>query len=55
MHFRMTELSSTFALLKTVDDFLIGKKNIERTEGPIVNVEEDKLPKETTIIVLSLK
>lgn len=55
MHYRVPELRSTFDLLKTVDDFLSGKKNIERTKGPIVNVEEDKLPKETTIIVLSLK
>jgi L-ascorbate metabolism protein UlaG (beta-lactamase superfamily) len=55
MHYRMPELSSTFDLLKTVDDFLSGKKNIERTKGNTVNVEEDKLPKETTILVLSLK
>jgi len=55
MHYRMPELPSTFDLLKTVDDFLIGKKNIERTKGTTVNVEEDKLPRETTIIVLSLK
>jgi L-ascorbate metabolism protein UlaG (beta-lactamase superfamily) len=55
MHYRTPELPSMFDQLKTVDDFLSGKKNIERTKGPIVNVEEDKLPKETTIIVLSLK
>jgi len=41
--------------LKTVDDFLEGKKNIERNKGPVVNIEEHKLPKETKIIVLSLE
>jgi L-ascorbate metabolism protein UlaG (beta-lactamase superfamily) len=55
MHYRTPELSSMFDLLKTVDDFLSEKKNIERTKGPIVDIEKDKLPKETTIIVPSSK
>jgi L-ascorbate metabolism protein UlaG (beta-lactamase superfamily) len=55
MHYRIPKLASMFDPLKTVDDFLIGKKNIERIKGPIVDVEEDELPKETTIIVPSLK
>ena len=55
MHYRMPGLSSNFDLLKTVDDFLSGKKNIERIRGPVVNIEEDKLPKGTKIIVLSLE
>jgi len=55
MHYRMPGLSSNFDLLKNVDDFLSGKKNIERIRGPVVNIEEDKLPKGTKIIVLSLE
>jgi L-ascorbate metabolism protein UlaG (beta-lactamase superfamily) len=55
MHYRMPELSSMFDLLNTVDDFLEGKKNIERIKGPTVNVEEDRLPKETKTIVFSLR
>jgi L-ascorbate metabolism protein UlaG (beta-lactamase superfamily) len=55
MHYRMPRLPSMFDLLKTVDDFLEGKKNIERNKGPVVNIEEHKLPKETKIIVLSLE
>jgi hypothetical protein len=44
-----------FELLKTVDDFLEGKSNIERIKGPVLSVEEGKLPKEPRILVLSLK
>jgi L-ascorbate metabolism protein UlaG (beta-lactamase superfamily) len=55
MHYRMPELPSMFDLLKTVDDFLQGKKNIEKMKKPVVNIEEDKLPKETKIIVPSLE
>jgi L-ascorbate metabolism protein UlaG (beta-lactamase superfamily) len=55
MHYRMPGLTSVFDLLKTVDDFLEGKKNIERIKGSVVNIEEKKLPEETKIIVLSLE
>lgn len=55
MHYRMPGLSPMFDLLNTVDDFLKGKKNVERMKGPIVNVEQGKLPKETKIITLSLE
>jgi len=55
MHYRMPELTSTFDLLKTVDDFLEGKKNIERIKEPTVNVEKEQLPKETKTIVFSLR
>ena len=55
MHYRMPGLSSNFDSLKTVDDFLEGKKNVERTKGPILNIEEDKLPQETKTIALSLE
>jgi L-ascorbate metabolism protein UlaG (beta-lactamase superfamily) len=55
MHYRVAGLPSMFDILKTVDDFLSEKKNIERIRGPVVNIEEDKLPKETRIIVLSLE
>jgi L-ascorbate metabolism protein UlaG (beta-lactamase superfamily) len=55
MHYRMPKLPSMFDLLKTVDDFLQGKKNIEKMKKPVVNVEEGKLPKEKKIIVLCLE
>jgi len=55
MHYRMPGLHSSYDRLKTVDDFLEGKKNIERTNGPAIDIEENRLPKETKIIVLSLK
>ena len=55
MHYRMPGLSSMFDQLKTVDDFLKGKSNIDRTKGPLATIEEAKLPKETKILVLSLK
>ena len=55
MHYKMPGLHSMFDQLKTVDDFLKGKSNMERTKGPVVNIEEGKLPKETRILVLSLK
>jgi L-ascorbate metabolism protein UlaG (beta-lactamase superfamily) len=54
MHYRMPELSSSFNLLKTVDAFLEGKENIERINGPVVDIEKDALPKERKINVLSL-
>ncbi|MGA2309387.1 MAG: MBL fold metallo-hydrolase [Candidatus Bathyarchaeia archaeon] len=55
MHYKMRELHSMFDLLKTVDDFLEGKSNIERIKEPFLSVEEGKLPKEPRILVLSLK
>lgn len=55
MHYRMPGLPSMFDLLKTAGDFLGEKKNIERIEGPAVNIEQNKLPEETKIIVLSLE
>jgi L-ascorbate metabolism protein UlaG (beta-lactamase superfamily) len=55
MHYKMPGLSTTFDLLKTVDDFLKGKSNIDKIKGPLVTIEEGKLPKETRILVLSLK
>jgi len=56
MHYRMPGLRARimFGVLKTVDDFTKGKKNVESVRGPFVNIEEDKLPGETKIIVLSL-
>jgi L-ascorbate metabolism protein UlaG (beta-lactamase superfamily) len=53
MHYRMPGLHSMFDLLNTVDDFLKGKKNIERTKEHVVKIEQGKLPRETNIIVLS--
>ena len=55
MHYRMPGLHSNFDSLKTVDDFLEGNKNVERTKGPVLNIEEGKLPKETEIIAPSLE
>ena len=56
MHYRMPGLRARimFGFLKTVNDFLQGKNNVERIKGASVNIEEDELPKETKIIVLSL-
>jgi L-ascorbate metabolism protein UlaG (beta-lactamase superfamily) len=55
MHYKMPKLASTFDLLKTVDDFVEGKNNIDRVTGPVVKIEESNLPKEPRILVLSLK
>lgn len=55
MHYRMPGLPSMFDMLKTADDFVGNKKNVERTKGPAVDIEESKFPKETKVIVLSLE
>jgi L-ascorbate metabolism protein UlaG (beta-lactamase superfamily) len=57
MHYRMPGLRARvmFGFLKTADDFLQGKNNVERIKGASVNIDENELPKETKIIVLSLK
>jgi L-ascorbate metabolism protein UlaG (beta-lactamase superfamily) len=55
MHYRGRGLSPTFNSLKPVDAFLGGKENIERIKGSVMTIEEDKLPKETRIIVPSLE
>jgi L-ascorbate metabolism protein UlaG (beta-lactamase superfamily) len=56
MHYRMPGLRARvmFGFLKTVDDFLKGKNNIERIKGASFNIEENELPKEAKIIVMSL-
>jgi len=55
MHYRMPGLRARlmFGFLKTVDDFLKGKNNVERIKGASVNIDENELPKETKIIILS--
>jgi len=57
MHYRMLGLRARIMLgfLKTVNDFLQGKNNVEKIKGASVNIEENELPKETKIIVLSLE
>jgi L-ascorbate metabolism protein UlaG (beta-lactamase superfamily) len=57
MHYRMPGLRARimFGFLKTVDDFSKGKNNVERTEGPSINIDPDMLPTETKIVVLSLE
>jgi L-ascorbate metabolism protein UlaG (beta-lactamase superfamily) len=57
MHYRMPGLRARvmFGFLKTVNDFLQGKNNVERIKGASVSIEENELPKETKIIVLSLE
>jgi L-ascorbate metabolism protein UlaG (beta-lactamase superfamily) len=57
MHYRMPGLRSRFmfGFLKTADDFLKGKNNVERIKGASVNIDESELPRETKIIVFSLK
>lgn len=54
MHYRMPGLAAMFDPLKTVDVFLEGKKNIKRMNGPSIDIEESKLPKEATILVMTL-
>jgi L-ascorbate metabolism protein UlaG (beta-lactamase superfamily) len=54
MHYRTPELSPMFDLLKTVDDFVDEKKNVQREKGPILDADRSKLPDETSIIILSL-
>jgi len=57
MHYRMPGLRARvmFGFLKTVDDFLKGKNNVERIKGASVDIEENELPKEAKIIVMSLE
>jgi L-ascorbate metabolism protein UlaG (beta-lactamase superfamily) len=57
MHYRMPGLRAhvMFGFLKTVNDFLEGKNNVERIKGTSVDIEENDLPRETKIIVMSLK
>ena len=57
MHYRMPGLRSRvmFGFLKTVDDFLKGKNNVERIKGASVNIDESELPRETKIIVFSIE
>jgi len=55
MHYKISGLSSSFDLLKTVDDFVKGKSNIDKTEGPVTSIEGPYLPKEPRILLLSLK
>jgi L-ascorbate metabolism protein UlaG (beta-lactamase superfamily) len=57
MHYRMPGLRARlmFGFLKTVDDFSQGKNNVERIKGASVNIDENDLPKEAKIIVLSLE
>jgi L-ascorbate metabolism protein UlaG (beta-lactamase superfamily) len=57
MHYRMPGLRArvTFGFLKPVDDFLKGKSNVERIGGSSVEIDADTLPRETKILVLSLK
>jgi len=56
MHYRMPGLRARvmFGFLKTVDDFLKGKSNVERIQGPSMDVDVDTLPSEMRIVVLSL-
>jgi L-ascorbate metabolism protein UlaG (beta-lactamase superfamily) len=56
MHYRMPGLRARlmFGFLKTVDDFLKGKDNVERIKGPSVDIDENGLPEGMKIIVLSL-
>ena len=55
MHYWMPNLPHIYDPLRTVDDFLEGKKNVERNSGSVINIEENKLPQETRVIVLSLE
>ena len=55
MHYKGPELSSSFDLLKMVDDFVKEKSNMDRIKEPVVNFEKANLPKEPRILVLSLK
>lgn len=50
MHYRMPEFPSSPEVLKTVDAFLEGKEDIDRIEGPVVDLEKDKLPKKRRIM-----
>jgi len=54
MHYRMPGMSPRFNALSTVDDFIKGKANVKKVEGPLLTVTKDEMPKETTIVVLSL-
>jgi len=57
MHYRMPGLRSRimFGVLKPVDDFTRGKSNVERMEGPSIDIDADSLPNETKITILSMQ
>jgi len=55
MHYRMPGMSATFDNLSTIDDFLKGKTNVKRVGARTFNIMKEGLPKQTEIVVLSLK
>jgi len=55
MHYRTAGLSQTFDRLHTLDDFLKGKANVKKIDARKITLSRETLPKETTIIALSLK
>jgi len=55
MHYRMAGMSATFDNLSTIDDFLRGKPNVKRVGGKSYSATKEGLPKQTEIVVLSLK
>ena len=57
MHYRLPGLRARvmFGFLKTADDFSEGKSYVERIKGASLDIDENDLPKETKIIVLSLE
>jgi hypothetical protein len=44
-----------FGFMKTMDDFLDRKNDVERIRGASVDIDENKLPRETKMVVLSLE
>ncbi len=57
MHYRMPGMSSTFDRLSTVEDFLkvYGTANVIRVKKPAYTITKETLPKEQTVVVLSLR
>ena len=55
MHHVMAGLQGRvmFGFMKTMDDFLDRKNDVERIRGASVNIDENKLPRETKMVVLS--
>ncbi len=54
MHYKTPVMGANFPIAK-VDDFLVGKKNVQKVGENFLELSKDSLPKETTVYVLEYK
>jgi L-ascorbate metabolism protein UlaG (beta-lactamase superfamily) len=52
MHYRAPMMGGSFSALVTVEDFVKGKENIQRMDGPSIQITKDTLPDVTTHVLL---